>query len=147
MAAVGRPDLRFRQNPLNRPRQIAYRGRLWIHAGTCDTSETEFADMLARAAGAPVAWPGLVASALQRVVLGSVRVTGCHHAGNCGGRCTPWAEPGYWHWKLAGAEMLPEQVWCPDPDGADDLWPLPAGAWQRIQRLDGLTPPSVTASW
>lgn len=70
---------------------------------------------------------------LTGVLLGTVTVTGCHHADECwewcdcspsgtcthSGGCSRWAEPGCWHWTLT--DPLPIDVPVPKK-GRQGLW-------------------------
>jgi hypothetical protein len=83
-----------------------------------------------------VAYRGLLPSR-RGVLVGSVTVTGCHHADECliagtpkphGGMwvpdrwCSPWAQPDCFHWTLAD----PEPLDVPIPmKGRQGLWRLP----------------------
>jgi hypothetical protein len=57
-------------------------------------------------AGLPVPQPDQPADhdLARGLVIGLVRVTECHE---CPGGCSPWADPGVFHWVLADATMLP----------------------------------------
>lgn len=70
-------------------------------------------------------------------LLGTVEVTGCHHADECadhatfgvrfrdhnGVRCSRWAQPDTWHWTLSD----PQPLDVPIPmRGRQGLWRLPA---------------------
>lgn len=106
--------------------------RVWIHAGR----------EIAEGAG-PETWPVYPVNwhkhPLPKVyalgsLLGSVAVTGCHHADECrdvegslGYRwretwCSPWAEPDVWHWTLEDPRPLDEPV---PMRGRQGLWTLP----------------------
>lgn len=94
------------------------------------------------------------AKELRGVLLGSVEVTGCHHADECGDHpgctcpmtgdppswhhddcaahddavrwyCSPWAEPDSWHWTLRDPQPLAEPI---PMRGRQRLWTLPEGA-------------------
>lgn len=105
----------------DRPRgadHTPYPFRLWVHAGQrYDEDGFPRARALAEQHGAEALWP----SAAPRGLLGSVLVTGCHHADECwkwspiapdagkGGKpvarpgerpgwCSAWAEPDAFHW-------------------------------------------------
>jgi hypothetical protein len=62
-------------------------------------------------------------------LVGSVLVTGCHHADDCAtwdrGYCSLWAMPDQWHWELAGPEPLDEPI---PIKGRLGLWRLPDDA-------------------
>lgn len=72
-----------------------------------------------------------------KLALGSVvavaTITGCHwrgHDDECGDPagysmgviCSPWAEPGAWHWELGDVRPLPVPVAC---SGALGFWTVP----------------------
>ncbi|QBI19385.1 hypothetical protein ER308_07370 [Egibacter rhizosphaerae] len=66
---------------------------------------------------------------LRGVLLGSVKVTGCHHADDCLTEtgpnwselryCSRFAEPDAWHWTLADPEPLDEPI---PMRGRQGLW-------------------------
>lgn len=130
--------------------------RLWIHAGKDHgTQISGIADAwiaLSEAWGLDV-WEGevghppvtfrLAARAIERAVrenrygalLGSVEVTGCHHADECRTKdvdadsrsytvahCSRWAEPDCWHWTLADPQPLGQPV---PMRGRQRLWRIP----------------------
>jgi hypothetical protein len=104
--------------------------RLWIHAGA--TVDWQAAIALKRDPAIAL----LIRRACEQdrcgVLLGSVTVTGCHHYDDCphptmqdngAGACSPWAEPGRFHWTLAD----PQPLATPIPmRGRQRLWRLPA---------------------
>ena len=134
----------------NRPRRMAYRGPLWLHAGARSRWDPAGADSYL----VQQAWlsylTGISSTAIElarqdygltrgNVVMkfGAVSalagVAGCHHSDECmlplgavppGGRagCSPWAVRGQWHIELADVRPLPEPVPC---RGALGLWRLP----------------------
>lgn len=75
------------------------------------------------------------------VLLGSVTVTGCHHARDCVRDddpqadhpktvlCSRWAEPGVWHWTLDDPQPLAEPI---PMRGALGLWRLPSDVAERL---------------
>jgi hypothetical protein len=118
----------------NRSRRMCYRGPLLIHAGL---AEPEWGDFLvvrdtANRMGTPVTWTDERRS--LGAILGTVEVTGCHHALDCGGRdrlpgrslrwhgCSPWAQAGQFHITLADPHPLAEPV---PARGMLGLWTVP----------------------
>lgn len=128
----------FGKDVENRTWPMNYRGPILIHASLY---EPDWHDFLAvrDIATVPVEWDD-TRRALG-VILGTVEVTGCHHAADCGGRdwqdgrrlrwrcCSPWGMPGQHHITLANPRPLPEPVPC---RGALGLWRLPAGATAAV---------------
>jgi hypothetical protein len=126
--------------------------RLGIHAGR------EFADGWKRetlAPGAFVLWHPKhgrkywVPQNRLGALLGFVTVTGCHHADECAvysmdgagdldyvplSHCSPWAEPGCFHWTLADPEPLDVPV---PMKGRLGLWRLVAKDAADVQRVIG----------
>ena len=65
--------------------------------------------------GAPPSFPA-------GVVVAVVAVTSWHRADVCQGRCSPWAEPTGWHWRLTDPRPTPHVaargqmgLWTPAP--------------------------------
>lgn len=65
------------------------------------------------------------------VILGTVSVTGCHHAHDCTTfpaafmeqpRCSPWAERDVYHWTLADPQPLTEPI---PARGRQRVWTVP----------------------
>lgn len=123
--------------------------RLWIHAAKKpdprmrEILEAEYgADVYLSARTLPGDNP-----AHYGALLGSVTVTGCHHADDCkravpdwsryedrghvvgvgikDGFCSRWAEPNCWHWELSDPKPLPE--------------PIPMRGRQRLWKIDSST--------
>lgn len=121
--------------------------RLWIHAGAQIYLDAPLA-----------AWKRLKdvygtlsvnatykrAQSRSGVLLGSVFVTGCHHANECtgdvvsaytgevgrnDGMCSRWAEPDRWHWTLTDPRPLPTPV---PARGRQRLWHLPDNIAQEV---------------
>jgi hypothetical protein len=86
-----------------------YRGLLAIHAS--QRWDTRAAD-LANLAGLPPA-----PRRHPTGYLGTVHLMDVHHARVCsaidGGLCSPWAEPGCWHWVLALPHALIDPIGAP----------------------------------
>lgn len=113
--------------------------RLWIHAGK------EFADCGPEPWAAldhnPHDWASGPGDVLRVVVLGSVTVTGCHHADECmfwrhndpltrdEQYCSYWAEPDVFHWALADADPLSAPI---PMRGRQGLWRLPEGVLEGV---------------
>jgi hypothetical protein len=116
--------------------------RLWIHAAT---KVDRGASDLAMDVWLGECWQeGRYEQYHLGALLGSVLVTGCHHADDCAhdrpgsfplhvGRtpattvypqdyCSLWAEPDVWHWTLADPEPLAEPI---PMKGRLGLWRLP----------------------
>ena len=116
----------------NRSRRTNYRGWVAIHAPlTRDDGvlmPTPEADRLHRAAQRDLN-PRLYAHGF---ILALAELASCHHADECdeddetydGGAskyCSPWAQPGQWHWQLAQVKAT-ALIRC---TGARGLFPLP----------------------
>lgn len=58
----------------------------------------------------------------RQAVIATAKITGCHQArrteqgGIC---CSPWGEPGLWHWEIKAVHPLARPVSC---SGALNLW-------------------------
>lgn len=95
----------------NRGRRSNYRGLVLIHAGqTRDEVE-----------GAPEDLPDA-----RGAVIATAQLAGCHI---CNGDCSPWADPGEWHWELADVTALSEPV---PFRGALGLWTPPPELVQQV---------------
>ncbi|WP_020673845.1 ASCH domain-containing protein [Amycolatopsis nigrescens] len=96
----------------NRTWATGYRGRLIVHTGR--QIDQAMLDVLAEhgITGLPTG-----------AYLGSVQLIGVHHADDCGG-CTPWSEPGVWHWCLTRPRVLTEPI--PGPGQLGLFTPPPA---------------------
>jgi len=102
------------------PSTLPFPFRLWIHAAAtldkgaaADLHGTGVASSLA---DLPYYQPPAPTPALG-VLLGSVEVTGQHHADECWfapdpwrPHCSPWAEPGVYHWELSDPRPLDRPV-------------------------------------
>jgi len=95
----------------NRTWGTPWRGLLAIHTGK----------RLDEAA-APLAERFNLAEAPTGCYLGWVELVDVHHDDRCGG-CTPWAEPGAWHFVLACPRPLARPV---EGRGRLGLYPVPA---------------------
>ncbi|MEU8139022.1 hypothetical protein [Streptodolium elevatio] len=74
--------------------------------------------------------PADVAAAMtSSAVVAVTRITDAHP--DCGGRCSTWAQPGAWHWQLAGTVALTAPVPAP---GAQGLWIPDDGLRRRVAR-------------
>lgn len=118
--------------------------RLWIHAAaTVDwSSEAEAAVReYGRRALGDRPWAAEAVAFMERiqsrtrVLLGTVAVTGCHHADECYGdhptpaqfehgvqalgHCSRWAQPDAWHWTLANPQPLEQPI---PAKGKQGLW-------------------------
>jgi hypothetical protein len=129
----------------NRPRPIRYRGLLLIHAGLAhpDWAEHQQAEVLAGQKFGWLATRRVSASEVARarfwpehtgalgVILGTLMVTGCHHARVDGeGSCSPWAQDGQWHWQVAAAQPFERAVPC---RGRLGLWRLPEDVEKAVR--------------
>jgi hypothetical protein len=95
----------------NRTWPTKYRGRLAIHAGQSDDRGALAVDILWNAVEADLGKP-----TIRGAILAVAELTDCHR---CDGSCSPWAEPGAWHWGLTNIRGLPEPVPC---KGRLSLW-------------------------
>lgn len=104
--------------------------RLWIHAAANPAIDQAAWDAWVRSdAVTMLPWPEY---SQGRVVLGSVEVTGCHHADapGCVQRdpsdeyvpCSPWAHEDCWHWTLTDPQPLSEPI---PMRGRQKLWRIP----------------------
>lgn len=138
---VAGKDVENRTKPF--PSTVPLGSRVWIHAAARhDRSDVAMQALVAglRRVGEPLVFTFLAYTAAARgVVLGSVEVTGCHHADWCwdrsrgehpdGHHCSPWAESDTWHWALADPRPLAVPVpakgrlglWTPDDQLAEAL--------------------------
>jgi hypothetical protein len=131
----------------NRGWPMKYRGPLWLHAGARSRWDPDgAASHLVNAAWwrhlreEVPGWPGLPASDIELTrkttlmpfgaVAALVQVTGCHHADDCGGLCTPWSALGQFHIELNDTRPLAESVPC---RGALGLWRLPDDVEQAVR--------------
>jgi hypothetical protein len=139
----------------NRPRRMAYRGPLLLHAGArsrWDPASTSnplvhstWRRWLRTTYG--TTWAGLPFDdvTLGRkttlmpfgAVVALAEVVGCHHATRCGETpdgpqlmCSPWAIRDQWHIELQHVRRLPEPVSC---DGALGLWRLPEDVEKAVR--------------
>ena len=133
----GAKDVENRTWPV--PSTLPFPFRLWIHAGLTIDSNPD-----AHRKWAEGAFPRLRLEV--GVLLGSVTVTGCHHADECRRvvdnpqevvvgrdvyvsdfgrvlRCSAWAEPGVHHWQVASALPLERPV---PMRGRQRLWRVTA---------------------
>ena len=120
----------FGKDVENRTRPMSYRGPLLIHAILYEPDWHDFLTVR-DIAMQPVEWTD--ARRARGVLLGTVEVTGCHHAEDCGARdtrdglrhlwryCSPWRMPDQYHITLADPRPLPEAIPC---RGALGLWRL-----------------------
>lgn len=101
----------------NRSRPTTYRGQLYIHAGKAWDKEAP--ESIFKLTGILP-----IASLDHGMVVGTVDITDCHHANDCGdtaGFCSGWAMDGYYHWVLANPRLLA----CPFPEkGKLGIWNL-----------------------
>lgn len=105
----------------NRTFRTKNTGRLAIHAGLLYDRHAHTFDVLTEAMH-----PRHEASRMleRGAILGTVHLTGCHHASECDDTCTPWAQPGdLWHWEITDPEPI-----NPIPyKGRLGIWWLPDG--------------------
>ncbi|HEX9888036.1 MAG TPA: hypothetical protein VGA69_01040 [Nitriliruptorales bacterium] len=116
--------------------------RLWIHAGRKRDTTHPMADWASLTKVEVGGQTRLAGDSPDRygVLLGSVQVTGCHHADECAqgttftpnGRpvlrheprwCSPWAELGVYHWTLADPQPLDTPIAM---RGRQRLWRISA---------------------
>ena len=103
----------------NRPKSLGpYRGLVPIHAGS--RYEASYFDEVTRLAGEVPPEPGMPRSPmLFGYVTGISQLVGAHRAGECGGRCSVWAHPTGWHYRLGFRRPLPHPI---PADGRLGLW-------------------------
>jgi hypothetical protein len=148
----------------NRPRNMKYRGPLWLHAGARSRFDPvgvrhplvrlEWEKHVRRVPG----WPGLPSSDVELgrkttlmpfgAVAALAEVIGCHYSDECmlpasaippgvpAGCCPEWAFRGQFHIELANIRPLPDPVPC---KGMLGLWRLPEDVEKavRAQLEDG----------
>lgn len=83
----------------NRTWSTQRRGPLIIHAGT--QRDTAAVDLAAQYG---------VTDCPRGGYLGVAELVDVHHDHDCRGDCSPWAEPGAWHWALARPQAFPKPV-------------------------------------
>ncbi|MFF4741261.1 hypothetical protein ACFY2W_36070 [Streptomyces sp. NPDC001262] len=114
----------------NRTRRTTYTGPVLIHAGL-QVDKAALSHAPAALADAAGELPGVLGA-----VIAVSRITGAHA---CDGSCSPWAEPGRWHWQLAGTRVLSSPVTV---KGALGLW-IPTPALRAlVTRCRGFLPAS-----
>lgn len=114
----------------NRVWRPAYRGDIWLHAGTGadPIAEWMYPHLVhAENTAGPQIWA-------RGAVLGVVELVGAHKDAGC---CRPWGMPGQWHWEMAVKRVLAEPVAM---RGRRKLWRAPAGfvadAWEPNERRE-----------
>lgn len=110
----------------NRSVMFQYRGLLAIHAGLGIGDGDAFADVDRLTGGRLplLGAPGRNPEWTFGAVIGVVDLVSAHRAGECEGRCSPWARPMNAHHRLANWRPLTRPVstpgrqglWTPDPD-------------------------------
>ena len=72
-------------------------------------------------------------------VLAAAALSGYHDARDCvrpdGTYCTPWSQPGCWHWEIMEVRPLAEPVPC---KGALGLWRLPEDVEAAVREQTGV---------
>jgi len=107
----------------NRTCQTHYRGPVLIHTSLRGFDERALMNgfVLEALADAPgQSWH-------RGRVIATATLTDCHR---CDGGCSPWAQPGSWHWVLSGVEPLALPVpakgalglWVPDAQTVAAAW-------------------------
>ena len=89
--------------------------RLNIHAGKAFDDKAHYRGQLTRE----------VCASRMGALIGHCVVVRIHDGRECGLRCSPWALPARWHWRLAGAHAI-------DPipmRGRLGLWEVAADTW------------------
>ncbi|MFJ2407047.1 hypothetical protein ACIOUE_37770 [Streptomyces xanthochromogenes] len=109
----------LRKDVENRSWVTPYTGLLLIHSA-------QRADQTALKE-APKDLPGI-----RGAVIAVARLTGCHL---CDATCSPWAQPGSWHWTFTDVTALASPLSCP---GARKLW-IPSTTL-RARVADSLAP-------
>lgn len=69
-------------------------------------------------------------------LLGTVTLTGIHHAQVCAGCCTIWSEPDQYHWQVTSPQVFQDPIPC---RGALGLWNPPGD----VQALAGQAGPAA----
>lgn len=120
----------------NRPKPMRYRGLVAVHAGLHVPDSGDFLAVRDMAARSPE-WND--ARRARGVILGLVRVTGCHFASDCRKAvrrdgepryCTWWATGEQWHIEVTDPVALAEPVPC---KGKLGLWRLPADVEKAVR--------------
>lgn len=128
----------------NRSRATRHRGLIAVHASLelaegADAAVERICEITGYA-------PRIVLARDARgAILGVAEIVGCHQSGDtdhcdAGGVCSPWAQPGQWHWEIGNARAL---SWPYGVRGALGLWRLDEDAdrWVRDVLDLGATPP------
>jgi hypothetical protein len=119
--------------PENRSRPTSYRGPLALHASRgYDTDATlpvlEADEQLMKAQD-----EGTDVRLTTGAILAVAELSGCHPADECErewGFCTPWAEPGLWHWEIGSVRPLARPV---PAKGMLGLWKVPEDAERAVR--------------
>ena len=121
----------FGKDVENRTRRMSYTGLLLIHSALAVPDWHDFlavGDMARPGVGINVVWSD--ERRTLGAILGTVQVSGCHHAEDCAtGKserrarcCSPWAVRHQFHIELTDPQPLSEPVPC---RGMPGLWRLP----------------------
>lgn len=112
------------KNVENRSWTTDYRGPIYIHAGLADPAESDLRNPAVARVAEQLGAAGLPVVFKPGYILGTVELTGVHHASDCrhpgsGLFCSEWAFAGNYHWVLSN----PRPLTCPFPEtGKQGLW-------------------------
>jgi hypothetical protein len=128
----------------NRAWKTSYRGLLAIHAGRTGDDGARLPVERAARRFKTIRAESLLAKRISEVslrfgcIVAVATLAGCHDERTEEPRnsCSPWGQPGQYHWQLANVRPLPEPVPC---KGALGLWRLPEDVEKavRAQLEDG----------
>lgn len=116
----------------NRPGALSHRGPLLIHAGLqlCDLAA--FAQVRELGVEIPVLGsPGAGVEWSLGAIVGVVDVVSAHRSGECHERCSPWAQEGRAHLRLANPRVLSRPVRA---YGKQHLWTPPVEVLEKVKR-------------
>lgn len=115
----------------NRTRATSHRGLVAIHAAKADVDDPDYAlDLIGDIAGC--SFRDVLAHDVRGHIVAVADLTGCHQC-SAGPVCSPWAQPGQWHWQLANIRPLPAPI--PVQRGWLGLWHLPEDADAAVRRV------------
>lgn len=103
--------------------------RILIHAGAADDRSVRDPQ--------PGSLLDGTSTAVRSAIIATATLSGCHWAGCC---CTPWGQPGVYHWQLADVQPLPVPVPC---KGRLGLW-VPDD--ELLAAVDAQLAPAVASS-
>ena len=116
----------------NRPGALSHRGPLLIHAGQQLSDLAAFAQVKDLGVDVPMlGTPGAGVEWSMGAIIGCVDVVSAHRSGECHERCSPWAQEGRAHLRLADPRVLSKAV---PAYGKQHLWSPPVDVLQKVER-------------